>query len=212
MDTDYVEKAAAVVRDMDGEAIYTVHLAASEKLGFPLWSQRDPEWSDHKLGNSQWTLGQRGCLVVAVAMGVTKALQQTVTPSELNSSLTSIGGFLSGGELIYTKVSELYAPDLPFADVSQYITIPAPIDKLLEWVDAGDIVVAKVDHDTTSPDIDQHWVLIVGGTKDELRIHDPWTAADNQRVQLLPPAYCRRGWSPARAVYGHARYRVRADT
>lgn len=49
------------------------------------FSQKDPHWSDMKLGNSIYTLGKYGCYLTCLAMIVDK------TPLELNHILTMAG-------------------------------------------------------------------------------------------------------------------------
>lgn len=58
-------------------------------------SQRDPQWSNTKLGNTNLTLGDYGCLVTSLAM-----LKGT-TPDKVNGALVKKNGFTSEGYLIH---------------------------------------------------------------------------------------------------------------
>ena len=200
-----VEQPAAVIRDLEGKTVYTIHVVKGVQYGFPLWSQRDQRWSKDQLGTSRWTLGQRGCLVTAIAMGVTNAIDTEITPKTLNAQLTVNSGYVDGGSLVFAAVERLY-PAMQLQEVVDCRFVPAPAADIARWVADGQVVVVKIDMDLTDPDVDEHWVLLVSGTQHVFQIHDPWPVAAMQRPLELPPAYCKQGWTPARAIYRYARY------
>lgn len=205
---DIIERPAAIIRNIDGLQTGTIHVVRwGVEYGFPLWSQRDPRWSGDKLGTCIWTMGQRGCLVTDAAMGITKAIGAEVTPGRLNAQLKDVGGYVYGCDLVFNRIAKLY-PSIQFIELVRYPKTLAPAADIARWVAQGDIVIVLIDMDVSDPDVDQHWVLIVGGDESVLKIHDPWPMPDNQQQLLLPPAYCRQDWNPARAIYAHVRYGV----
>lgn len=79
-----------------------------------IYSQKDPRWSSKKMGASGYTMGEKGCLVTAVAQALTHA-GHNVTPGVLADHLNNIpldprgnGGFTKDGLLIWSQVQWLY--------------------------------------------------------------------------------------------------------
>ncbi len=197
----------SVIKDLSGKITGLVYPIKGVSHGYPLWSQRDLRWSNDRLGTSQWNLGQRGCLVTAVAIGLTAALDTEITPGHLNALLTANDGYKDGSQLIYSAISRLY-PAVVFIDRKIFRYNPAPAADIAKWAISGQIVVIKIDMDLTDPDVDEHWLIVTGGTKDILNIQDPWPRPEFQKRFELPPAYCKQGWDPSRAIYAYARYGV----
>lgn len=204
---EIIEQPFGVTRDNLGRQTGTFHIVKYREFGFPLWSQRDPKWAGDRLGSCQWTLGQKGCLVDAMAMGLTDALDEEIQPGFLNAELIRVGGYVNGCDLVFNRITKLY-PIVKFIELKKFPKVPAPAKDIAGWVKRGDIVVALIDMDVKDADVDQHWVLIVGGDEEVLKIHDPWPLPANQQPLLLPPAYCRSSWNPARAIYAYVRYGV----
>lgn len=72
-----------------------------------MYSQRDGRWGWKKLGRSGLTMANWGCVVTDVAQALTLA-GYNVDPGTLVDRLNGIGGFTSGGALIWGKVTQLY--------------------------------------------------------------------------------------------------------
>ena len=62
--------------------------------------QRDPRWKNMRIGNTNLTMGDYGCLVTSLAM-----LKGT-TPDKVNRALTKNNGFTSGGYLRHDVASK----------------------------------------------------------------------------------------------------------
>ena len=183
---------------------------AATKPPIPLYGQRDPRWKDQLLGYSAVaTFGTYGCLVTCVAMLATHALQYEVTPLLVNARLKDVGGFVANtANMYFAKVIEAF-PELKLAGFYRWRTIAADLSKIDEILNRGGYPVIQVDFDPgdqqrADPDLDEHWVLIVGKDGEGYRIYDPWTG----QAHLLPPAYCRAGagWNAARAIYAVSMY------
>jgi len=78
-----------------------------------MYSQRDPQWKDKILGESNLDCANFGCTVTDVAQALTLA-GYDVNPGSLIDKLNSIGGFTNpkhpqgAGLLIWAKVGEAY--------------------------------------------------------------------------------------------------------
>lgn len=197
----------AVIKNLSGEITGIVYPIKGVSHGYPLWSQRDLRWANDRLGTSQWNLGQRGCLVTAIAIGLTAALDTEISPGHLNALLTANNGYVGGGNLAFEAIARLYPP-IKFIERVIFRYKPAPAADIAKWANEGQIVVVQVDMDLTDPDVDQHWLIVTGGTEDIMNIQDPWPRPVYQKRFELPPAYCKQDWDPARAIYAYARYGV----
>ena len=101
---------------------------------------------------------------------------------------------------MFNKVLEAFPVGL--LGVYTCATVPAPVDIINDAVSMEEIVLIKIDMDLTDPDVDSHYLLVVGGDSDTRYIcHDPWLLPKDQRPIELPPAYCKQGWDAARAIF-----------
>jgi hypothetical protein len=139
-------------------------------------------------------------------MILTDHLDRPVTPDELNEKLRKIRGFVSGGgDLIYVKITELFET-CKFIKRVPCLKIPADTAEIAAWLKAGHYCVAEIDMDLRDPDVDEHWVLLTGGSAAKFTLHDPWQLPKDQEVFTMPPVYCKQGWTPARAIYSYVMY------
>lgn len=125
----------------------------------PLW-QKDPRWGSIKLGNSYLTLATDGCLVTDFAMVI------GVTPAEFNARMKAVGGF-TGARIYWGMIEEAY-PDCKYVWAYDCYYIPAPLDKIDEFLGQGIPVMVHVTRNGY-----QHWVLIVGKDGNDYTINDP---------------------------------------
>jgi Peptidase_C39 like family len=67
---------------------------------FGTWySQNDPRWSSHLLGNSpNQTIGGYGCVITSLAMAYNDVWKVSTTPDQLNTSAKSAGCFPPGDD------------------------------------------------------------------------------------------------------------------
>ncbi|HWS49323.1 MAG TPA: C39 family peptidase [Candidatus Methanoperedens sp.] len=126
------------------------------------YSQRDPRWCKQTIGYSSDTIGAVGCYISSISM-VFKKLGSDISPSayaaipsnfQYNSAYASIPHPPSG----YTYKQVSYNTDT--------------IDKEL---DAGRYVIVQISMKTISG---MHFVVIIGGSKGNYTIHDPWFGSD----------------------------------
>jgi len=154
-------------------------------------SQRDPRWSDEKLGTSAVTIGGYGCLITDVAMMANEA-GDPVTPGELNARLIKAGGYASGNLLIFADVSK--ATDaLTMTKLISCEEIPAPMDEIDARLAAGEMAAVEVWFERAR--INKHWVLLYGKAGNSYLIADPW---DGQLKRLSD--YGFGAWSAATII------------
>ena len=132
----------------------------------PLW-QRDNRWKSLLLGFSSLTIGDWGCLATNLAM------QAGVGVDVFNNRLKAVGGF-SGANIYWKMVSVAY-PQLEYFKAIDCFYNPAPLDEIDDMLQQGIPVNAHVDFRLDTPQVEQHWVLIIGKNGDDYIINDPWT-------------------------------------
>jgi hypothetical protein len=122
-------------------------------------SQKDLRWKNDNLGTSASTIGGYGCLITCVAMALNYYGKDT-DPGRLNKDLIRVGGYQNGNLLIFDKVTSIY-PSATM-DWGNYLTSGVTGAKLDAVLASGRPAIVQVDFDPTDPDIDQHWVLVIG--------------------------------------------------
>src|SRR5438128_1405846 len=75
------------------------------ELDVPQFRQGDPRWRNDPLGKTPGTLGAEGCAVASAAM-VLKFYGVETDPQQLNNFLTTHGGYVGTGWLVWEKAAE----------------------------------------------------------------------------------------------------------
>lgn len=138
-------------------------------------SQRDPAWASVVLGQPTGhtkTIGSWGCLLVAYNtmarwMGLT-----TMLPEAFNAHMVAKGCF--SAQFIQPAALRTAFPNEVI--YGGYISAPSDVmdAKIRAWIDARTPVPIQVDFNPEDPDIDQHWVLVVGYIATDFIVADPW--------------------------------------
>jgi hypothetical protein len=188
---------------------WTVQVRPAESPEEPivyLYSQRDPRWKNAQLGFGSSTIGSFGCLITCVAMMVSHALQEEITPPMVNDALKVAGGYTGPNKnlMYFSKVWEIW-PQLRGIGIYDWHTIPADLSKVDDALEQGGYVLTKIDF-VPGGAVNEHWVLIAFGGGDQYVIYDPWDGASH----WLPPAYCKETWDAARAIFKVSMYSSRA--
>lgn len=84
----------------ESKTFTTGHSLLADNVYF---SQKDPRWAEHRLGNTTDTMGSDGCLVSATAMALGNLGLET-DPGDLNKKLTAAKGYTSNGWLIWSAI------------------------------------------------------------------------------------------------------------
>jgi hypothetical protein len=91
-------------------------------------------------------------------------------PSKLNKDLISVNGYASGNLMVWNAIETIY-PDIT---INWNYFLANPDDALIDEVLVQELpVIAQVDYNTSTPALDQHWVVIVGKEGNDYLIVDP---------------------------------------
>ena len=182
---------------------------------YTMYSQRCDGWKNVMLGQSNTTIGQYGCLICAVASGLTDVgvtiKDLPPDPARLNRWLARHDGFVAPPDepdesnlFVFSAVGRLGVQLIDFVDCRD---IPAPVGKIRAALAKPDhFVVIQVDFKPGDGQRQQHWVRAVTWFDADIKIMDPWSLNDNQTVYLMT-RYALPTWdSPARAIFRLAIY------
>lgn len=139
-----------------------------------LLGQRDSEWNLTRLGFGTGTIGQYGCVLTSIAMGLrTKGWEYN--PIDVNEKLKSVNGFTGDTRnlIIWTALDNAFKDVIKYEQSINYETIAAPIDKLKELLEQGKTVLLKLSAMNIGGKGD-HFVLACKVEGDNVIIYDPW--------------------------------------
>jgi len=127
------------------------------------FAQDDPRWGDQLLGNTIDTLGQQGCAITSAAM-VLHAYGVDTDPQRLNAFLTTHGGFVGDGLLVWERAADIAGGQVQkaYEDLPSYSLIDANILK-------GNPVIVRLHLRNGT----MHFVVIVGKQGWDYLIRDP---------------------------------------
>ena len=164
-----------------------------------MYSQRDPRWYDLKLGRSNLTIGNAGCLLTCCSMLLIDIAHKDMTPDVLNRWLNRNNKFVRNNEIDLSSD--------PFVSLGMKLVEPvifcedkaAPTDKIMMAIEDKHGVIVKVDFDPGGI-INMHYIRILGIMEDDCMIADPWIYPANWPTHLMP-RYALPEWkSPAMAI------------
>lgn len=168
-------------------------------LQTPVIEQRNPRWKAIKLGRSDSSIGDYGCLLCCFS-GLAN-----IDPPEMNSRMIALGGFQTGNcpACAATFDVQKFVPSAPpILDVTMsypYAPFPAvQCSRLMAHLKGGNPAVLEVDINPNNRTHDMHFVLAVSAFGNEVAnsnivIHDPWFSDET----TLCPRY---GSTLARAI------------
>lgn len=137
------------------------------------YSQRDPQWTDIPLGETEASLGGEGCLVTSLAMGMSN-LGHEITPEGLNAALIENDGYTDEGWVIWSAIPKITGQDL-VADVHGEPS-HAQIDRCLTEKDGYPMVKFMLRGQI------QHWAIVIGKEDQSWLIRDPLSVRDAPMV------------------------------
>ena len=151
-------------------------------MDVPVFSQRDPRWKDEKLGFSQSTIGEFGCLLADMAM-VAAYYGFDVTPLSLNKKMKQANGFQEA--FIIPARLPAALPGMVFRDYRRCRNQPAPLAEINAALKRGHPVVVEVDYAPRSG-LQSHWVVLYEKRGKDYLIRDPWPyPPEEEEVTLL---------------------------
>lgn len=145
---------------------FGIHIKPTEVIApknVEFFLQNDDRWKEDYLGKSKYTIGGYGCLLSIITSACTTLGYET-NPKDLNKLLTENDGYTSSGEIIWYKINETL-PDIKY-DYTRIFNSGT----IMKDLKNGYLPIVMVKYHGTGY---QHWVLIIGSTKDDFIIIDP---------------------------------------
>lgn len=141
------------------------------------FSQNDPRWKNEKLGTSQTTIKDYGCLVCCVAMAC-QAKGYSETPATINAKFKAVGGFEQGNLINLWKIGNA-VPGMRYVYHLDCKNIAAPVAEINQFLAQGFVVAALVDYDPIKTGIQPHFVILERQAGDDYLILDPVPLQEN---------------------------------
>lgn len=140
-----------------------------------IYSQKASAWKNVKLGNSNNTLGDFGCLLTDLSM-IARYYDQDVNPKELNAKLRELGGFDSDGNYYWGSITKLFPKISESYKRTDYSLNDSDIDSIKNYLLNGCPVMLWIDYNPKTVSNNMHWVIAVdfdSNDEDNFTIIDP---------------------------------------
>lgn len=139
------------------------------------WKQSGESWSNIRIGNTNRTIGDIGCLVTSISILIKKSGVSTgsvfpFNPGTFVSALNNNYGFDKNGNLLYSPISKL-VPNFKYVGRIN-LSGKSQIEKLKEikkYYDIGYYIAIKV----VDTDTSQHWVALDNIKSNRIIMSDP---------------------------------------
>ncbi len=147
----------------------------SEEGEYTKWRQRGAAWSNIKIGNTNSTIGDIGCLVTSIAILIEKSGVSTpmvpFNPGTFVETLNTKGGFDSDGNLQYTAVNKV-VPEFRYVGHVELRnkTREEKLSLITQYFEQGYYLTIEVKGATPG---NQHWVAVTGINGNNIIIVDP---------------------------------------
>lgn len=144
------------------------------KINLPVvYSQNDTRWKYDRLGTSNTTIGQCGCLITSQAM-LCRYFGINETPKTYDDKLAKIGGYYLGNLYIWGSIERLHD------SINEKITrTPSglsggQLNEIKQSLDKGFPVIVCIDFSPATVRLDTHYVVIIDYSGDNFTIADSW--------------------------------------
>lgn len=139
------------------------------------WRQAGQSWSNIKMGNTNSTIGQIGCLVTSISILIEKSGVNTTidnfNPGTFVEALNKNGGFDSNGNLQYAAVSKAVPGFSYVGNVNlRNKTRDEKLALINQYLNDGYYITAEVKGATPG---NQHWVAVTGVNGLNVNMVDP---------------------------------------
>lgn len=147
----------------------------SEEGEYTKWRQRDAAWSNIKIGNTNSTIGDIGCLVTSISILIEKSGVSTpmvpFNPGTFVEALNKKGGFDSNGNLQYAAVNKV-VPEFKYVGKVNLRnkTREEKLATISQYYNQGYYLTVEVKGATEG---NQHWVAVTGINGNNIIIVDP---------------------------------------
>lgn len=139
------------------------------------WRQAGQEWSNIRIGNTNSTIGNIGCLVTSIAILIEKSGANTTivpfNPGTFVEALNNNGGFDEKGNLYYAPINKV-APNFRYVGNVNLRgkTRAEKLESIKQYLNLGFHLTIEVKGATPG---NQHWVAILGVDGNNVNIVDP---------------------------------------
>lgn len=147
----------------------------SEDGEYTKWRQRGAAWSNIKIGNTNSTIGDIGCLVTSISILIEKSGVSTpmvpFNPGTFVEALNKKGGFDSNGNLQYAAVNKV-VPEFKYVGKVNLRnkTREEKLATISQYYNQGYYLTVEVKGATEG---NQHWVAVTGINGNNIIIVDP---------------------------------------
>jgi hypothetical protein len=153
-------------------------------------SQRDPRWSEIKLGfSTSLTIGTEGCALTCLAMMAT-GYGYPETPETLNKKLIALGsgnGYI-GPLMVWGGLTRLY-PKIGIKEVYACSEVkPVPLKRIDALLANGQTVLVECDRSLATGE-QSHWVLLTKKVGEDYAMLDPYAYPVDSTEILLTNRY-----------------------
>lgn len=147
----------------------------SEEGEYTKWRQRGAAWSNIKIGNTNSTIGDIGCLVTSISILIEKSGVSTpmvpFNPGTFVEALNKKGGFDSNGNLQYSAVNKVVPEFKYVGNVNlRNKTREEKLSTISQYYNQGYYLTVEVKGATEG---NQHWVAVTGINGNNIIIVDP---------------------------------------
>ena len=178
----YDELSSEKYTTMWSSAIYGVYGSSGE---VSTWKQKGREWSNIKLGNTNKTIGDVGCLVTSVSILIKKSGVPTkdiypFNPGTFVTALNNIYGF-DGANLQYGPISKV-VPGFVYQDRINLRdkTKSEKLSLIRKYYESGYYLAIEV---AGATETEQHWVALDNVVGDKILMLDPGSDATDMWKQ-----------------------------
>lgn len=139
------------------------------------WRQAGQEWSNIRIGNTNSTIGNIGCLVTSIAILIEKSGANTTivpfNPGTFVEALNNNGGFDEKGNLYYAPINKVVPNFRYIGNVNlRGKTRAEKLESIKQYLNLGFHLTIEVKGATPG---NQHWVAILGVYGNNVNIVDP---------------------------------------
>lgn len=147
----------------------------SEEGEYTKWRQRGAAWSNIKIGNTNSTIGDIGCLVTSISILIEKSGVSTpmvpFNPGTFVEALNKKGGFDINGNLQYSAVNKAVPEFKYVGNVNlRNKTREEKLSTISQYYNQGYYLTVEVKGATEG---NQHWVAVTGINGNNIIIVDP---------------------------------------
>ena len=160
---------------------YAIYGNYTSRGDFSNWKQKGESWSQIKIGTTDKTIGDIGCLVTSISMLIKKSGVPTKTITPFNpgtfvQALNNIYAFDGNGSLQYSPISKLipnfkYMGRVNLNDKTQI----EKLNEIKQYYDKGYYIAVKVVDTNNS----QHWVALDHINNNKILMYDPGSNSSN---------------------------------